>query len=86
VIVTRFFANVLLLCTLAVPQQAPPDEDRIWHEFVAWLKAQADVTQIGQERYRAKLVADGLAPLQADERMAVIGRLIPRHRDELSPI
>jgi len=82
---SRFLVNALLLCALSIPQ-ASPDEAKIWQEFVTWLKAQADVTQIGQDLYRAKLVADGLAPAQADERMAVIGRLIPQHRDELTPV
>ncbi len=84
--VSRFFASVLFACTLAVPQQAPPDENTIWREFVTWLNAQTDVAQIGGDRYRAKLIADGLPAPQADERMAIIGRLVPQHRDELSPI
>jgi SAM-dependent methyltransferase len=84
-ILSRFLASTLLLFTLAVPQ-AQSDETRIWQEFVAWLKAQPDVTQIGLEGYRTRLVADGLATAQADERMAVIGRLIPQHRAELNPI
>ena len=84
-IVSRFLANALLVCALAIPQ-ASPDEAKIWQEFVTWLKAQADVTQIGRDRYRAQLIADGLPVSQADERMAVLVRLIPQHRDELSPI
>ena len=84
-IVSRVLVRVLLVCALAIPQ-ASSDEAKIWQEFVTWLKAQADVTQIGQDRYRAKLIVDGLSASQADERMAVIGRLIPQRRDELSPI
>jgi SAM-dependent methyltransferase len=84
-IFSRFLVKALLICTLAIPQ-ASPDEAKIWQEFVTWLKAQADVTQIGRDRYRAQLIADGLPASQADERMAVLVRLIPQRRDELSPI
>lgn len=81
---SRFLLNAVLLGCLVAPQA--PDEARIWQDFVSWLKAQTDVTQVDGSRYRAKLVADGLAPAQADERMAVIGRLMPQKREEISPI
>ncbi len=84
-VVSRFLVQALLICGLVIPQAAP-DEAKIWQEFVTWLKAQPDVTRIGQDAYRAKLIADGLTASQADERLAVIGRLAPQRRGELSPI
>lgn len=81
---THFLLNVLLLCSLAAPQA--PDESKVWQDFLSWVKAQADVTQIGQDRYRAKLAADGLTPAQVDEWMAALGRLFPKRREEFSPI
>ena len=80
----RFLLYGLFLCSLLVPQA--PDEAKVWQHFLFWLKAQPDVTQVGQDRYREKLVAEGLAPAQVDEWMAALGRLIPRRRDELSPV
>ncbi|MBP7571658.1 MAG: hypothetical protein KBA95_16485 [Acidobacteria bacterium] len=82
----RFLLAVLLVSFLAVPAAQSPDDTKIWQEFVAWLNAQPDVTQIGPDRYKAKLLADGLTPAQADERIAALGRLTPQHRDEIGAI
>jgi predicted O-methyltransferase YrrM len=80
----RLLLNALLVCVLAVPQ--PPDDNAIWRDFISWLNAQPDVTRISQDGYRAKLLAEGLPSSQVDERMAVIGRLVPQKQAELSPI
>jgi len=81
---SRFLVNALLVCFLASPQA--PDEGTIWQDFLTWLKVQPDITRVAQGGYRAKLLADGLTTAQADERMAVIGRLLPQRRDEITPI
>ncbi len=88
----RFLLAVLLLGSIAFPgslaaaQSPSPDEDEIWKAFVAWLNAQPDVNQIGFDRYRAKLIADGLTPAQADARLEALGKLTERHRDEIGAI
>lgn len=81
---SRFLLNAVLLCCLAAPQA--PDDNAVWRDFLSWLNAQPDVSRLAGDLYRAKLIADGLTTAQADERMAVIGRLVPQRRDELNPI
>ncbi len=82
----RVLLVVLVVSFLAVPAAQAPDDTKIWQEFVAWLNAQPDVNQIGPDRYKAKLLADGMTPAQADQRIAALGRLTPQHRDEIGVI
>ncbi len=94
--VRRFFLTLLLLPLAAALGQAPPtqpqaavqvpDKDKIWRDFLDWLKAQPDVNSLGRDQYRASLVAGGLTAAQADERMAVVGKLLAERRGELSTI
>jgi SAM-dependent methyltransferase len=80
----RLLVSTAIACFLAVPQA--PDDSAIWRDFTSWMNAQADVNHISLEGYRSKLVADGLTPAQADERMAVVRRLMPQKRSEVDPI
>ena len=65
-----------------------PDHDRVWREFVDWAKAQT-APNSSLKDYRAKLIESGLAPAEADERLALIPKLInenPKYRQEISTI
>jgi SAM-dependent methyltransferase len=68
----RLSLLILLFAFLASAQTA--DNDKIWHEFMDWAKAQPAGGVNGQ-RYRVKLIEGGLTAAQADERLAVIGKL-----------
>lgn len=65
-----------------------PDNSRIWREFIDWTKAQTSAASSLQD-YRARLIESGLTPAQADERVALIPKLIgdnPAYREEISTI
>ena len=74
-----------LLCALAFGQ-APLDNDKVWQDFVGWLKAQHSINDISGDKYRASLIQSGLTAAQADERMAVIGKLFPERREQLGTV
>jgi hypothetical protein len=74
-----------LLPALALPQAAV-DDDKIWQDFVGWIKAQRDIADVGNDQYRLSLIQGGLTPAQADERMIVIGKLVPDRRRELNGV
>jgi 2-polyprenyl-3-methyl-5-hydroxy-6-metoxy-1,4-benzoquinol methylase len=76
---------VLLLSALAFGQAAP-DTETIWHDFVGWLKAQHSINDISGDKYRASLIQSGLTAAQAQERLAVVGKLFPERRDQLGTI
>ncbi len=75
---------ILLLSALAFGQAAP-DTEKIWQDFVGWVKAQP-LGNLGGDQYRASLIQSGLTAAQADERLAVVGKLFPKRRDQLGPI
>jgi len=50
------------------------DNDKVWREFIAWLQTQ-ESNRPPAEEYKAKLIADGFTEAQADERVALIGKL-----------
>lgn len=79
----RLSLLTLLLAFLAAAQTT--DNDKIWRDFTAWIKTQSVITDIRPEKYRAKLIEGGLTPAQADERMALIGKLYADHRTEIEP-
>ena len=82
----RFLTIALCLFMLAAAQ--PADNGTIWRDFIEWAKAQTGPGSWPQD-YRAKLVASGLTPAQADERIALIPKLIagnPAYREEISTI
>lgn len=74
----------LLLTGLAFPQAAPNDE-KIWCDFIGWIQAQQNIGDVGKE-YRSSLIQGGLTPAQADERMAIIGKLYSENREELNSV
>jgi 2-polyprenyl-3-methyl-5-hydroxy-6-metoxy-1,4-benzoquinol methylase len=79
----RIASVILLVCAIASAQS--PDHDRVWREFMDWAKAQTGSTSSLQD-YRAKLVASGLSQTQANERIALIPKLIaehPAYREEI---
>ena len=75
----------LLLSTLAFGQAAP-DTEKIWQDFVGWLKAQPSMANIGNDQYRANLIQSGLTAAQVEERLAVVGKLLPERRSQLSTL
>jgi 2-polyprenyl-3-methyl-5-hydroxy-6-metoxy-1,4-benzoquinol methylase len=77
--------STLLLSALAFGQAAP-DTEKIWQEFVGWLKAQHSLADIGNDKYRASLIQSGLTAAQADERLAVVGKLFPERRSQIGTI
>jgi hypothetical protein len=71
---------ILLLSALAFGQAAP-DTEKIWQDFVGWLKAQHSIADISGDKYRASLIQSGLTAAQANERLAVVGKLFRERRD-----
>jgi len=76
--------SALLLSALAFGQAAP-DNEKIWQDFIGWVKAQP-LGNLGGDKYRASLISGGFTAAQADERLAVVGKLYPQRRDQLAPI
>lgn len=73
----------LSVLTLA---QASPDKDKIWQDFIGWMKAQRTLADLGQDKYRASLIQGGLSAAQADERMKLLEPILTERRSELGPI
>jgi SAM-dependent methyltransferase len=69
---------VALIAALAAPAAFAEDICRekvqTWRDFYAWSQAQRD--RGGLPDYRAKLLNDGVAAAQADDTVALIGRLL----------
>ena len=75
-----------LLCTQLAAQAT--DNDKIWREFIDWASAPTN-TATSLQDYRPKLIECGLTPAQADERLALIPKLInesPAHQQQISAI
>lgn len=70
------------------PVLAATDTDQqAWDGFIAWVKTQPRTsTRTDWQRYQEKLVADGFTPESAAERMALLGRMFPTHRQEFGQI
>jgi SAM-dependent methyltransferase len=88
--VNRIFAGVFLIGSafscLIYGQQA--DQAQIWREYVEWAKVQPGYRYSGQD-YRAKLIEGGFTAAQADERIALIQKLVnndPACRAEASAL
>lgn len=79
----RLALLILLFSFLAAAQTT--DSDKIWRGFADWIKTRPEITDIRADQYRAKLIESGLSPTQADERMALIGKLYAEHRTEIEP-
>jgi predicted O-methyltransferase YrrM len=80
------FHLVVLFISLSVGAQAP-ENGAIWRDFIDWAKENPGATSL--QEYRARLVEKGLTPAQADERVALIPKLIsgnPAYREEISTI
>jgi SAM-dependent methyltransferase len=82
-ILARLFLP-LLLAGLAFPQ--PLDNEKIWEDFVSWVRAQRDMADVGSDKYYSSLIQSGLTPAQAGERMATVGKLYPERRKELADV
>ena len=69
--------RLALLASLATPLAHAEDicQEKVqtWRDFFAW--AQAQPQRVGATEYKAKLLKDGVAAAQADETVALIGRL-----------
>jgi 2-polyprenyl-3-methyl-5-hydroxy-6-metoxy-1,4-benzoquinol methylase len=79
----------LLLCLfLSLPAPAQdPGHAAVWRDFIGWAKAQTASASF--QDYRAELIKNGLTPAQADERIALIPKLIadnPAWRREISTL
>lgn len=68
----RLLAPTLLISCLAFGQAA--DNEKIWRDFIAWLQVQ-DSGGPPMDAYKAKLIEAGMTAPQADERIALIGKL-----------
>lgn len=82
----HLLACTLLISFLALGQAA--DNEKIWRDFAAWLQTQ-DSGGPPMDAYKAKLVAEGMTAAQADERIALIGKLYqetPEFRQQASNI
>lgn len=78
---------VAALFTWAPTLSATDADQQAWDDFIGWVKVQpGPLTRSEWQRYQEKLVADGLAPEAAEQRMALLGRLVPNHRDELGRV
>ena len=64
-------AVIAALCLAAPVWGQQLTEEQIWERFGEWARGQQDRTML-PERYRAKLLADGLPQSEVDRRLAVI--------------
>ncbi len=69
----RLAVLVSLVTPLAWADDVCRERMQTWRDFFAWAEAQPN--RVGGPEYRAKLLADGVAAAQADETVALIGRL-----------
>lgn len=83
-ILARLFLS-LLIAGLAFSQTAP-DNEKIWQDFVGWVKVQREIADVGSDKYYSSLIQGGLTPAQASECMAIVGKLYPERRKELSGV
>lgn len=74
-------ANFLLCSCLALAQA--PDPDTLWRDYIDWIKSQSSATDIRPANYRANLLKAGMAAAEADERAALVARLLPERRYDL---
>jgi SAM-dependent methyltransferase len=65
----------------ALSVQPPATDDSIWKQYFAWFQ-EGDPNANTPQRYRAKLIADGLPEAQADERLERLGKLSAQHRSD----
>jgi len=70
--------TLILLLAGGLSAQAPASDDVLWKQYFDWFQ-QGDLNANTPQKYRAKLVADGLTEAQADERMEVIKKLWLQH-------
>ncbi len=79
---------LIVVALLSLPIYAQPtDTASIWQDFIGWAKAHPAAKSL--QDYRTRLVENGLTPAQADERLALIPKLInenPAYRREISVI
>jgi 2-polyprenyl-3-methyl-5-hydroxy-6-metoxy-1,4-benzoquinol methylase len=78
--IVRTFALALLLAG-GLSAQAPASDDSIWKQYFAWFQ-EGDPNANTPQRYRAKLIAEGLTEAQADERLGVLRNLSAQHRSD----
>ena len=74
----RTFALALVLASV-LSAQAPATDDLIWKQYFTWFQ-QGDPNANTPQKYRAKLIADGLPEAQADEQLDRLGKLYPQHQ------
>ncbi len=77
-ITVRSFGLALLLAG-ALSAQPPMSDDSIWKQYFAWFQ-EGDPRANTYEAYRARLIADGLPEVQADERLERIRKLTTEHQ------
>jgi 2-polyprenyl-3-methyl-5-hydroxy-6-metoxy-1,4-benzoquinol methylase len=79
----RILALIVLLTASVAAGQTPArtqdDKEAIWRQYFSWYQ-QGDPRSHTQERYRAKLIADGMSEAAAAERVALIEKLSAEHR------
>ncbi len=80
----RLFLTLLL--SAVAFGQAAPDAEKTWQDFVGWMKVQRSLADLGGDKYRASLLQSGLTAAQVDERLAIIRKLVPERRTQLSTI
>ncbi len=71
--ITPLALVVLLSGPVASAEDVCQERAQAWRDYAAW--AQAQTGPAGGQEYRAKLMKDGLSAAQADETVALIGRL-----------
>jgi 2-polyprenyl-3-methyl-5-hydroxy-6-metoxy-1,4-benzoquinol methylase len=76
----RTFALALVLASV-LSAQAPATDDLIWKQYFTWFQ-QGDPNANTPQKYRAKLIADGLPEAQADEQLERLGKLSAQHRSD----
>ena len=65
--------------------QAPARDDAAWKQYFDWFQ-QGDLEANTPQRYRAKLVGDGMTEAQADERIALLVRLSRDHQSDFAAL
>jgi SAM-dependent methyltransferase len=71
--VIRFALIASLAAPLASAEDICREKAQAWRDFSAWAQAQPE--RAGMPEYRAKLLKDGASAAQADDAVALLGRL-----------
>ncbi|MDX2150068.1 MAG: class I SAM-dependent methyltransferase [Bryobacteraceae bacterium] len=75
---------VYLLFAQLTYSQTAIDTDSLWQDFLAWIKRQPGVSDIGPDKYQKHLIERGLTNDEATQRLTLISKLATERGRELT--